>query len=652
LPPGKQDQSHGFNPLFKKDRLCYGSGNGWGPPVKSIPVNKEYAMEKDQNSNLTGILNAMEDGVYIIRSDYTVEFMNRAMIDIFGDGIGRKCHEVVNKSAGLCPWCQAKGVFEDGVSVHSETYMPSIDRSYRITEIPIRNKDGSISKLTLYRDISDEKSQELQLRTLEEDYRRLFQHVGVGVYVSSKEGKFIDANPSLLDMLGYDSKEAFLKINIQNDLYVRPDDRFQFQKMIERDGRVIDYHANFKRRDGVVVPVLITAHVRKDHKGRVIGYEGICVDQSRRLAMEQRLKEAHDFLNNIIQSSPNAIMGTDMKGNLIIWNQGAEETLGYSADEVVGRMSVRALYPDGMAKKVMKMIRSPESGGAGKLRAHPLTFRHQDGYVVEGALSANIIVDEKGHEIASVGIFVDLGERLEMERKLRRTQEQLLQSEKLAAMGRLISQLAHELNNPLYGIMNTLELMKTEIPPANKRRKLLDMALSETVRLTDMLRKMLSFSKPDQEEKAPVDANVILDEILLLHEKQLRENTIKIAADFSEPIPMVHASKSQLRQVFLNLVSNARDAMPDGGTLSVSTAVDRGQVFITIADTGIGIKEEHLDKIFETFFTTKTDSVKGVGLGLSVCYGFIKEHGGDIKVESRLGAGTRFAIRLPALKAV
>jgi signal transduction histidine kinase len=263
----------------------------------------------------------------------------------------------------------------------------------------------------------------------------------------------------------------------------------------------------------------------------------------------------------------------------------------------------------------MRMLRSDEHGGKGKLRSYPMTFKAKDGRAVEGNLSANIIYDGAGKELASVGIFVDLEAQLKMERKLHKTQEQLLQSEKLAAMGRLTSQIAHELNNPIYGIMNTLELLKTEIPPGNKRRRLLDMSLSETVRVTDMLRKMLSFSRPDQEARAAVDINMILDEILLLYEKQLWEHSIKVAHSFAGNIGMVYASKNQLRQVFLNLIANARDAMPDGGRLTVATEGDDYFVHITFSDNGLGIKEEHLELIFETFFTTKTDSVKGVGIG-------------------------------------
>jgi two-component system NtrC family sensor kinase len=365
--------------------------------------------------------------------------------------------------------------------------------------------------------------------------------------------------------------------------------------------------------------------------------------------MEKRLKEAHDFLNNIITSSPDAIMATDMKGNIIIWNRSAEEILGHRAEDVIGKMHISTIYPEGMAKKVMKMMRSPEYGGVGMLRSYPMVYVRRDGAVVEGNLSAAIIYDAKGKEIGSVGIFVDLEERLDMERKLRETQEQLLQSEKLAAMGRLTSQIAHELNNPLYGIMNTLELMKTEIAPQNKRRKILDMALSETVRLTELLRKMLSFSKPDEEEKRPTDMNTLIDEILLLYEKQLRENDIRIVSDFADVLGPVYASKNQLRQVFLNMISNARDAMPEGGTLTITTEAVRDQIQVKISDTGTGIRKENMDKIFDTFFTTKA-SVKGVGLGLSVCYGFIIDHGGNIEVESEWGSGTTFTISLPVHK--
>jgi two-component system NtrC family sensor kinase len=600
--------------------------------------------------SLVDILDAMEDGIYITRDDYTVEFMNKAMIELFGQGVGKKCYEVVNDSEVLCPWCRSQEVLEKGETVHSEIYMPRLDKTYRIIEVPIKNTDGSRSKLNIYRDISLRRDQELRRMASEQEYRRLFDNVVAGVYISTKQGQFIDVNRALLNMLGYTNKEEFLKMDIQKDLYVRPEDRLTFQRMIEEEGRVVNYPVEFKRRDGTTIPVLLNSNVRTNTVGKVVGYEGICVDQTEIVRMEQRIKEAHDFLNNIILSSPNAIIGADTDGRIIIWNKGAEETFGYTVEEAT-QMDVRRLYPkEEMAFELMQKMRGPEHGGVGKLRSFPMSFVHKNETSVEGNLSASLIYDDQGKELASAGFFVDLSEQIRMERKLQRTQEQLLQSEKLAAMGRLTSQLAHELNNPLYGIMNTLELMKTEIAPDNKRRRLLDMSLSEVTRLADMLRKMLSFSKPDQEERRPVDINTIVEEILLLHEKQLREVDIRIAQHLAKALPQVSASKNQLRQVLLNMVSNAKDAMPDGGTLVVSTYLTGHRACIEVKDNGTGIRPEHLDKIFDTFFTTKTDSGRGVGLGLSVCYGFIRDHGGDIQVESSWGEGTTFKILLPYIQ--
>jgi len=605
-------------------------------------------MINPESERLTSIFDAMLDGVYLIDARFSVEYMNDVMIEDFGKGIGGKCHQIVYGREKICPWCRAKEVF-GGKTVRWEQYVQNLDQTYDVIEFPLKNPDGTISKLSIYRDITLRKKREEELKVSEEDYKRLFENVRSGIYVSTKEGKFLNANEALLDMLGYESKKEFLKINIARDLYLNPEDRRRWQEMIERDGYVKDYEVDFKRKDGKAISVLHTAHVRYDQHGKVIGYEGMNVDQSQRKNMERELREAYDFLDKIIKSSPDAIMATDMKGNIIIWNRGAEETLGYKAEEVIGKMNISKIYPEGTAKEVMRMMRSPEYGGVGKCRSYPMVHVRRDGGIVEGHLSAGIIYNSQGKEIASVGIFVDLEERLDMERKLIETQEKLLHSEKLAAMGRLTSQIAHELNNPLYGIMNTLELLKTEVSPQSKRRKVLDMALSETVRLTELLRKMLSFSKPDEEERQPTDINTILDEILLLVGKQLRENSIRISSSFADDLGEVYASRNQLRQVFLNMINNARDAMPDGGTLTVKTLAKGDNIYIEITDTGIGIREENIDKIFDAFFTTK-DGVKDVGLGLSVCYGFIKEHGGDLRVSSKWGSGTTFTITLPIYK--
>lgn len=600
---------------------------------------------KNDLRQIIDIFDLLADGVCLVNKNLTIEYMNSVMVKDFCDGVGEKCYEILENRPDICSRCQATSVF-NGETLRRQMYNRSANKFYDIVEVPFENEDGTISKLSIYRDVSAKKRQDERLKASEEQYRNLFEHVGCGVFISTKEGKFLDANHALQQMLGYPSREELLKIDLPNDLYLRPEDRFEFVETIEREGHVINREVEFKKKDGTPIPVLLTGHVRYDSKGKVAGYEGINVDQTQTKQMEREIRKTNDFLNNIIHNSANAIMAADMTGTIILWNQAAEEILGYKTNDVVGKLNITQVYPEGMAKKVMGKLREGNVRRKGRLKFYPVVLLKKDGQIAEGNISASIVYDENRQEIATVGIFMDLKERLEMERRLKTTQEQLLQSEKLAAMGRLTSQIAHELNNPLYGIMNTLELMKTEISPGNNRRKILEMALSETVRLSELLHKMLTFSKPDQKEKQPVDINTILDEILLLHEKQFSENNIIIEIDLADGMPSVLASKNQLRQVFLNMFHNAGDAMPDGGILTVKTAVEDGEIAIEISDNGIGINEKDIKNIFDAFFTTKS-SVKGVGLGLSVCYGFIAEHGGDIQVTSEQGVGTCFKITLP-----
>jgi two-component system NtrC family sensor kinase len=275
-----------------------------------------------------------------------------------------------------------------------------------------------------------------------------------------------------------------------------------------------------------------------------------------------------------------------------------------------------------------------------------LYVRNKTGEVIDISLSASILYDEKGEELAAIGIFKDLSEMVRVKRKLKETQDQLFQAERLAAMGRLTSQIAHELNNPLYGIMNTLELLKAEIPETSKRRRLLDMSLSEIVRLSIMLKNMLTFSRPEEEARKEININGFLDGILMLMEKQLRESDIKLVATFDDAVPPIMVSPGQMRQVFLNIIKNGMEAMPHGGMLSVATKMENNLLSVSIRDTGSGMSDDVREKIFDAFFTTK-EQVRGVGLGLSVCYGIIQNHGGAIDVESAPGKGSTFTVCLP-----
>jgi PAS domain S-box-containing protein len=594
-----------------------------------------------------------EDGIIVFDEDSRIEFANQTASEIMGfpkdqilgreffSLIGKRDEEFLEEMV-----MRGEGMGQKVCTEMSIQTPQGLVKEADVCIAPTRSEDGRIKTYAYIRDITERKKFEKELKESEEKYRNLFERVRHGLFISSKEGKFIDCNPALLEMVGYENKEGFLGIDIAKDLYVNLEDRKAFQRLIEEQGYVKDLEVEFKKKGGEKITVLLTAHVKKDEKGRITGYEGINIDISERKRMERKLQEANEFLTNLIESSVDGIIVTDTKGNILIFNKGAEDILGYKGEEVVDKMNIRSIYTPGVAKEVMEKLRSPDYGGVGKLTSFPIAHRRKDGELIEGDLSASLVYDEKGNEIASVGIFKDLRERLRIERELREMQQALLQSEKLAAMGRLTSQIAHELNNPIYGIMNTLELLKTEIPPGSKRRRILELSLSETQRLAEMLRNMLSFSKPEEEKRKPIKINELVEGILLMMERQMRESNIKVETYFDEGIPEVMASTNQMRQVMLNLIKNAKEAMPKGGTLTVRTTREDNKVLIHIQDTGAGIPEEIRDKIFEAFFTTK-QKVKGVGLGLSVCYGIIKDHGGEIKVESEVDKGTSFKIHLP-----
>jgi len=622
--------------------------------LRDITERKRMEREiREATKRFEKIAEMGEDGIIVFDEDSRIEFANQMASEIMGlpkdqilgreffSLIGKRDEEFLDEMV-----MRGEGM---GEKVCTEMSIQTPQGRVKETEVciaPTRSEDGRINTYAYIRDITERKKFEKELKESEKKFRNLFERVRHGLFISTKEGRFLDCNQAMWGLLGYQDREEFLKIDIAKELYANPEDRKTFQGMVEKLGFVKDFEVEWKKKNGERMTVLITADAKRDEKGAVIGYEGVKIDISDRKRMERELKEANDFLMNLIESSVDGIIVANMKGDILIFNKGAENILGYKSEEVVGKMHIRNIYQPGVAKEVMEKLRSPDFGGVGKLSSFPIIHRRKDGELIEGVLSASIIYDEKGNEIASVGIFKDLRERLKMERELREIQQALLQSEKLAAMGRLTSQIAHELNNPIYGIMNTLELLKTEIPPESKRRRILELALSETQRLSEMLRNMLSFSKPEEEKRKPIKMNELVEGILLVMEKQMKEANIKVETSFDDGIPEVMASTNQMRQVMLNIIKNAKEAMLKGGTLTVRTSREDNKVLIHIQDTGIGIPEEIRDKIYEAFFTTKS-KVKGVGLGLSVCYGIIKDHGGEIKVESEEEKGTTFTISLP-----
>jgi PAS domain S-box-containing protein len=371
-------------------------------------------------------------------------------------------------------------------------------------------------------------------------------------------------------------------------------------------------------------------------------------DLSFRVNLSRELLKNINFLNNIIQCSVDGIVVVDRKGNPLIFNEGAERIIGYKAEEVIGHPEVfRQFYPQKVAQEMMRRMRSGEYGPKDKLNTTQVSFIHKNGEEVPVLFSA-AIVREHNKEVGSVGIFSDLREIVKMRRELEESQAQLLQAEKIASLGRLSAGVAHEINNPLAGILIYAELLQREMDSEVQGKQFVEEIINQTIRCQQIVNRLLEFSRHSLGERTHVDLNNIVDRCVELILHQALFHNIQVVRDLDPELPRFMGDTGQLQQVLTNLLINAADALQGQGNITISTrpSPERDGVSLIFSDTGPGIPAEIQDKIFEPFFTTKPVG-KGTGLGLSIVYSVIQRHGGTIDVDSKPGAGTTFTIRLP-----
>jgi signal transduction histidine kinase len=365
---------------------------------------------------------------------------------------------------------------------------------------------------------------------------------------------------------------------------------------------------------------------------------------------DEQVRRERDRLDLVLRNVPNPIIVTDNEDHIAQMNQEAVRLFQAPAGQQEnGRKTQVAASNSAKFVSLVSQLRlESEQINSGELS---LIDPDTDEALVM-AVSSTDILDDLGSYIGNVSVLQDLTRLRELER--RRVEQQLFESEKLAATGRLAASIAHEINNPLEAITNSLYLLLRRASPQDPNHQFLEIAMKETDRVSRILREMLGFYRPEV-STAPTDINSLILEAESLIEKELRQKGVRIHNDLSAEVPSIMASADQLKQVLLNLLLNAQDSMPEGGNIFVSTRSARDaepgylvsrSVVIQIRDTGSGIPEEHLSNIFEPFFSTK-QTQKGTGLGLWVSLGIVQRHGGTITPRSRPGQGTTFTISLP-----
>lgn len=364
-------------------------------------------------------------------------------------------------------------------------------------------------------------------------------------------------------------------------------------------------------------------------------------------SLEEKLRHANAFLNDLIHNAVDCVIAADMAGKILIFNDSAAEVFGYSVEEALNDLNIRDLYPDEGARDVMRKLRSDEFGGRGKLKTYHVDVLSKSGQRIPISLYASIIY-ENGREIATIGFFHDLRERMKIRAELEKTQLQLLQAEKMSSLGKLAAGVAHQINNPLGGITLFAKLMLEEYDLPEAVRSDLMRILKDAERCRDTVKELLEFTRQTRHLMGPHDINEAISRTLFLLENQSLFHNIQIARMFGEQLPPVQADVQQLNHLFMNIILNAAQAMKGKGRLTIRTfrISERDEIGIEIADSGPGIPPEALPRIFEPFFTTKVEG-DGTGLGLSLAYGIVENHRGRITAHNNPNGGAVFTITFP-----
>ena len=476
-------------------------------------------------------------------------------------------------------------------------------------------------------------------RRSEARFTQLFETLQEGIYIITPDDKILEVNPALVQMLGYDSKEELLNRKV-SEVFVDQEQRSILAREVSRQPVPQGKEITLRRKDGQPVICLNTASAVRDTGGKIVRYQGALADITERRSIEKRLYQQQEFARRLVDSFPDLIFVVDASRRYTFVTPKVEEVLGYQAQETIGMTFGERTHPEertALVEVFDELLRGERNFASIEVRV-----RHKLGDWRRLRCHFSPLVDPAGK---IEGVVISGRDITDM----KRLEEQLIQAEKLAAMGQMLAGVAHELNNPLTAILGASELLRDRVGADENTRRQLEMTHRQARRAARIVQNLLEFSRPAAAQKKALNLNAVVDRTLQLHEHSLRRNSIQVDFHPSPGLPPTMGDANQLIQVFLNLVSNAEQAIREvrpSGRIQIRLGKFSSRIFATIQDDGAGIPAELLPKIFDPFFTTKRPG-GGTGLGLSICMSIIREHGGDIEVESLPAGGAAFTVFLP-----
>jgi PAS domain S-box-containing protein len=477
------------------------------------------------------------------------------------------------------------------------------------------------------------------MKRSEARFTELFENLQEGIYIVTPEDKILEVNPALVNMLGYRSKEELLAKKV-TEVFVDSLQRDALAREVHRESGPHGREITLRRKDGQPVYCLNTTSAVRDAAGRIIRYQGALVDFTERRAMEKQLHQQQEFARRLVDSFPDLIFVVDPDRRYTFVSPRFKDVLGYEASEVIGLTFGERTHADD--RPAMIALFDDLTSGKLKFGSIEVRVRHKQGEWRSLKCNFSPLFNAEGVIEGAVVSGRDVTE-------VKRLESQLIQAEKLAAMGQMLAGVAHELNNPLTAILGASELLRDRQGVDENTRRQLEMTHRQARRAARIVQNLLEFSRPASPQKKALDMNMVIERTLQLHEHSLRRNNVEVEFQSVPSFPLIVGDANQLIQIFLNLISNAEHAIRDvrqSGRVQIRLSHSATRVFVTVQDDGVGIKPETLPKLFDPFFTTKRPG-GGTGLGLSICMSIVREHGGNIEASSLPAGGAAFTVSLP-----
>lgn len=562
--------------------------------------------------------------------------VNRSLADF----IGIAPHELVGVKMGAllatgsdapshaCPFCRNSGA--DGAE---EYVLPVLDRTYLVSTSRVHGATNEgLQTIHVLKDITDR-------REAERRYRELFDNIQEGVFFATPDGRFVEVNDALVRMLGYGGREDLLQADIRRQVFFSAEGFEEFTADMDEHGAVRNHEQTLRRVDGAPVHVLVNAFAVRDAQQRIVQYRGVMLDISGLRTFQSELQRERDFSGKILNNTQSLILVTDTAGLVSYANRRWFE-MGFHQHELLGKplegliaVPRRAVFHDAFTATVAgQQVDNLE-----------LQIVRGEGRVGHFSVNLSPMRDEQGEASSIVVVMSDITDAATLQAKL-------LHAEKLAAVGQLVSGVAHEVNNPLTAILGFADLLleNPELPESARRD--MRVILQEAHRTKQIVQNLLSFARQMPPQRNPLQINAILRRTVQLRAYDFHSHGVEVVEQLGSDVHMVVGDSHQLQQVFLNIMNNAYDAVRDTGRpphIEIKTTNVGGLVEVQFRDNGCGIAFP--ERIFDPFFTTK-EVGKGTGLGLSICYGIVREHGGEIFCENNAEAdGATFTVRLPAV---